>query len=59
MKKIYETKVTSIGGREGEVFSPDHSFAFKTTAPGKRVENATNRSLDGMNIQNPLSRHIC
>ena len=22
MKKIYETKVTSIGGREGEVFSP-------------------------------------
>ena len=42
MKKIYETKVTSIGGREGEVFSPDRSFAFKTTAPGKRVENATN-----------------
>lgn len=42
MKKIYETKVTSIGGREGEVFSPDHSFAFKTTAPGKRVENTTN-----------------
>ena len=42
MKKLYETKVTSIGGREGEVFSPDHSFAFKTTAPGKRVENATN-----------------
>ena len=30
MKKIYETKVTSIGGREGEVFSPDRSFAFKT-----------------------------
>ena len=42
MKKMYETKVTSVGGREGEVFSPDRSFAYKTTAPGKRVEGATN-----------------
>ncbi len=42
MKKVYETKVINTGGREGEVYSPDHSFEHKVTSPGKKVENATN-----------------
>ncbi len=32
----------NTGGRSGEVHSPDHSFELNITAPGKRVENATN-----------------
>lgn len=42
MKKVYETKIVNTGGREGEVHSPDHSFEYKVTSPGKKVENATN-----------------
>ena len=42
MKKVYETKITNTGGREGEVYSPDHLFEHKVTSPGKKVENATN-----------------
>ncbi len=42
MKKIYETQIKNIGGREGKVTSPDGSFTHNITAPGKRVENATN-----------------
>ena len=42
MKKMYSTKMINTGGRSGEVHSPDHSFELNITAPGKRVENATN-----------------
>ena len=42
MKKVYETKITNTGGREGEVYSPDHLFEHKVTSPGKKDENATN-----------------
>ena len=42
MKKVYETKITNTGGREGEVYSPDQLFKHKVTSPGKKVENATN-----------------
>ena len=42
MKKVYETKITNTGGREGEVYSPDHLFEHKVTSPAKKVENATN-----------------
>ncbi|HEY0222391.1 organic hydroperoxide resistance protein [Lactovum miscens] len=42
MQKIYTTKMTNIGGRSGEVHSPDHSLELKIAAPGKRVEGATN-----------------
>lgn len=42
MKKLYETAIENTGGREGEVFSADHSFEYKVTSPGRRVENATN-----------------
>ena len=34
MKKVYETKITNTGGREGEVYSPDHLFEHKVTSPG-------------------------
>ena len=42
MKKVYETKITNTGGREGKVYSPDHSFEHNVTSPGAKVENATN-----------------
>ena len=42
MKKMYSTKMINTRGRSGEVHSPDHSFELNITAPGKRVENATN-----------------
>ncbi|MCA9765531.1 MAG: organic hydroperoxide resistance protein [Carnobacterium sp.] len=34
MKKLYETTMTNKGGRNGEVFSPDHSLEFKVSTPG-------------------------
>lgn len=42
MKKIYETAITNVGGREGEVHSADNTFSYAVTSPGKRKENATN-----------------
>ncbi|WP_071130242.1 Ohr family peroxiredoxin [Enterococcus timonensis] len=42
MKKIYETQTENTGGREGKVYSPDHSFEHVVTSPGKRVPTATN-----------------
>jgi osmotically inducible protein OsmC len=42
MKKIYETAITNIGGREGEVHSADNSFSYAVTSPGRKKDNATN-----------------
>ena len=42
MKKIFSTKMINIGGRNGEVHSPDKSFNLDIVAPGRKVEGATN-----------------
>ena len=42
MKKMYSTKMTTVGGRSGEVHSPDKSFSLNIVPPGKNTEGATN-----------------
>ncbi|MGL9847771.1 hypothetical protein IGJ91_002941 [Enterococcus sp. DIV0765f] len=42
MGKIYESVVSNIGGRIGEVYSPDESFLYRVVSPTSKVENATN-----------------
>lgn len=42
MKKMYETTITNTGGRTGDVFSPDKTFAMKVAPPGAGGAGATN-----------------
>ncbi|WP_025084023.1 organic hydroperoxide resistance protein [Latilactobacillus fuchuensis] len=45
MKKLYETTMTNKGGRNGEVFSQDHSLEFKVSAPGTKGEGTNPEQL--------------
>lgn len=45
MKKLYETTMTNKGGRNGEVFSPDHSLEFKVSTPGTKGEGTNPEQL--------------
>lgn len=42
MGKICEVVVSNIGGRIGEVYSPDESFLYRVVSPTSKIENATN-----------------
>lgn len=42
MSKIYEAEIKNIGGRTGEVFSPDKKFKLKVSSPTLNVEGTTN-----------------
>lgn len=42
MKTLYETTVYNTGGRVGEAFTADRSFAVTVVQPGMSVEGATN-----------------
>lgn len=41
-KIMYTTKVTNVGGRDGEVYNDDRSFALKIAPPGSDAAGATN-----------------
>ncbi|BAL62575.1 organic hydroperoxide resistance protein [Melissococcus plutonius] len=42
MKKVYETEIINVGGRAGEVHSPNNDFSYKVTSPGTKKDHATN-----------------
>lgn len=42
MSKIYEAEIKNIGGRSGEVFSPDKKFNLKVSSPTLNIEGTTN-----------------
>ncbi|ASZ08877.1 osmotically inducible protein C [Mesoplasma chauliocola] len=42
MSKIYEAEMKNIGGRTGEVISPDQKFHLKVSTPTSNIEGTTN-----------------
>lgn len=45
MKKLFETTMTNKGGRNGEVYSPDHLLEFKVSTPGSKGEGTNPEQL--------------